>query len=310
MQLENRALNAELYRLKDASRIYSPGLVVFLETLRRNLEEIIRIAGGPSRLRPHCKTHKTRQIIELQLAAGITHHKCATIAEAEMLAEAGAEDILIAYQLVGPNLNRLVQLVDKYPRQKFICLVDSPQAVEQLSEVLQRAANSSLVEAMIDLDPGMNRTGIVPGPEAIELYEMVLAAENLGVGGLHWYDGHHRQSDLSERKIAVETDWQRLVQFRDQLLLSGLPVPRIVAGGTGSFPILAESGEPGLELSPGTTTFHDSLMTDLFPEMTLEPCLGVLTRVISNRRAGFLTLDVGHKACAADQPVWSASGIS
>ncbi len=302
MQLQNRALKPELYRIKEPGKIFSPGLVIFRELLERNLAEMIRIAGGPDRLRPHCKTHKTREMIQLQLEAGIAHHKCATIAEAEMLAEAGAEDILLAYQMVGPNVERFVQLVDKYPDKKFTCLVDSPIAVQQLSGALCAISETATAAALIDLDPGMNRTGIQPGPRAIELFEMVLASENIEAGGLHWYDGHHRQSDRTDRMVAVESNWQQVVKFRDQLLLNGIPVQRIVAGGTGSFPILAELGEPNLELSPGTTVFHDALMTDLYPEMDLEPCLGILTRVISHNRPGFLTLDVGHKACAADQP--------
>ncbi len=307
MKLKNTILPTERYALVDPSSICSPGLIIFRELLEHNLAEMIRVAGGADRLCPHCKTHKTREIVQMQIEAGIARHKCATIAEAEMLAEVGAKDVLIAYQMVGPNLDRFVRLIDKFSQTKFASLVDCPAAVDQLSEHLQKTNPSKnnqnrTVHVLLDLDSGMNRTGIEIGPDAIELYEMVLSAEHLEVGGLHWYDGHHRQADVSERKIAVQTSWQRFVQFRDQLLLSGLPVPRIVAGGTGSFPILAELEEPNVELSPGTTTFYDALMTDLFPEMNFQPAIGILTRVISNNRSNFLTLDVGHKACAADQP--------
>ena len=79
-------------------------------------------------------------------------------------------------------------------------------------------------------------------------------------------------------------------------------MPRIVTAGTGSFSILAETGEPNIQLSPGTTVLHDAAMAEMFPEMPFVPALGILTRVISNNRSGHLTLDVGHKSCAADQP--------
>ncbi len=69
-----------------------------------------------------------------------------------------------------------------------------------------------------------------------------------------------------------------------------------------SFPILAQNGEPNLELSPGTVTFHDDDMATRFPELNFQPALGILTRVVSCNRANHLTLDVGHKSCAADQP--------
>lgn len=295
--------NSITYLIKDASEIFSPGLVIFREPLEHNLAEMVRVAGGPERLRPHCKTHKTREIIEMQMKLGITRHKCATIAEAEMLGEVGAEDVLLAYQMVGPNISRLVKLVDKFPRTKFACLVDQARAVSQLSNAITSDDNSGRsVDVLIDLNSGMNRTGISIGQDAIELYEMILSADGLNVGGLHWYDGHHRQSDLQERTGAVNAGWNQFIRFRDQLLLSGLEVPRIVTAGTGSFPILAEHGEPNLELSPGTTIFFDDDMATRFPEMNFQPALGILTRVISRNRKNHLTLDVGHKSCAADQP--------
>ncbi len=295
-------LKVECYEIEDVDRIHSPGLVIFRDLLDHNLGEMIRIAGGAQRLRPHCKTHKIREVIQLQRDAGITRQKCATLAEAEMLANLGVQDILLAYQMVGPNISRFVRLVDKCRGIRFAGLVDSPEAVQELAKAIEGLGGGRTIDLFIDVDPGMKRTGILPGPDAIELYEMILASENLNVGGLHWYDGHHRQPDPVERKSAVLADWERLIRFRDQLMLSGLAVHRIVAGGTGSFPILAQVGEPGLELSPGTITFHDAQMIELFPEMNFRPALAILTRVISNNRQGFLTLDVGHKACAADPP--------
>ena len=294
--------DVSVYDIQDVDKIASPGIVVFRELLEHNLKEMVRIAGGSHRLRPHCKTHKTREIIQMEIELGITRHKCATIAEAEMLAAVGVEDVLLAYQMVGPNLERLVKLIDKYPGTKFACLVDCPTAVDELSKAVVAGNPDRTVEVLLDLNPGMNRTGISIGQDAIELYEMILSAEGLELGGLHWYDGHHRQPDLDERTGMVMSGWSRLIRFRDQLLLNGLAVPRIVTAGTGSFPILAETGEPNLELSPGTTVFHDDDMLTRFPEMSFIPALGILTRVVSCNRKNHLTLDVGHKSCAADQP--------
>lgn len=288
------------YEIKDVSQIFSPGLVIYRDLVEQNLQEMIRIAGGPDRLCPHCKTHKTREITKMEIELGIASHKCATIAEAEMLADVGVEEILIAYQLVGPNVGRFVRLMDKFPRVRFAALVDSPAAIESLSTAME--ASNKEVSVLLDLDPGMGRTGIEIGPDAITLYEMIGSSPGVMPGGLHWYDGHNRQSDVGERTTAVNVGWNRLTQFRDQLLLNGLDVPRIVTAGTGSFPILAERGEPNIQLSPGTTVFHDAAMTEMFPEMPFVPALGILTRVISQNRQRHLTLDVGHKSCAADQP--------
>lgn len=292
--------NEGVYRIDGTDDLLSPSLVVFHEQLEANLQEMIRIAGGPEKLCPHCKTHKTREIIKMQVELGINYHKCATIAEAEMLAEVGVNEVLIAYQLVGPNLKRFRQLVDKFPATRFACLVDNPASTSEVETAMQGSERS--VGVLLDLDPEMHRTGISIGPQAIELYEMLEAMENIEVDGLHWYDGHNRQDDADDRRVAVDAGWNQFLKFRDQLLMSGLPVKRIVAAGSGSFPILAEKSEPNLILSPGTTTYWDADLHERFSEMNFKPALGILTRVISRNRKGFLTLDVGHKSCAADQP--------
>src|SRR3954447_10506340 len=102
------------YKLADESGVFSPALVFYPDLIRRNIARVVEMAGGPQRLRPHVKTHNTREIARMLLDAGVTRHKCATIAEAEMLAAAGAPDVLIAYPLVGPNTARLAALIRKF----------------------------------------------------------------------------------------------------------------------------------------------------------------------------------------------------
>src|SRR5262245_37563416 len=121
------------YALSDLPSVFSPSLVFFPELIRQNISRVIEMAGTPDRLRPHVKTHKTREIVKLLLDAGVTKHKCATIAEAEMLATAGAPDVLIAYPLVGPNLARLAALIRKFPGTAFSCLIDHPEPTRALS---------------------------------------------------------------------------------------------------------------------------------------------------------------------------------
>src|SRR5262245_11445558 len=112
------------YRLADEADIVTPALVFFPAIIQQNIERVIALAGSPDRLRPHAKTHKTREIVQMQLAAGVRKHKCATIAEAELLADVGVPDVLIAYQLLGPNLKRLSNLVQMFPDTQFSALVD------------------------------------------------------------------------------------------------------------------------------------------------------------------------------------------
>src|SRR3954447_6999732 len=104
----------EQYLLQDTSAVFSPGLLFYKDIIRRNIQRMIAMAGGVKRLRPHVKTHKTREISRMKLEAGIDKLKCATVAEAEMLAQIGVPDVLLAYNIVGPNCQRVARLVEKY----------------------------------------------------------------------------------------------------------------------------------------------------------------------------------------------------
>jgi D-threonine aldolase len=237
-------------------RIESPGLVFFAEAIRRNIEDTIGLVDNPARLRPHFKTHKTREIARMWLERGVTNHKCATLAEAEVLATAGATDVLIAYQLIGPNIAKLLHLTDRFPAVRFASLVDCLEAAEPLATAFAKTGRSARV--FLDLNSGMNRTGAPLNRETIELYEWTATTPGVEAAGLHWYDGHLRQPDLAERRQGVLAGWDQFTRFRDQLVMSGLDVPTVVAGGSGSFNFLAETGEPRLQVSPGTVSLWDA----------------------------------------------------
>ena len=278
----------------------SPSLVIFRDLVESNIAEMIRIAGSPQRLRPHCKTHKMRQVAELELARGIAKHKCATIAEAEMLAEAGAKDIFLAYNPVGPNIQRVALFVEGYPQVRFAVTADHSGPIAALGAAL--AAIGKTVDVLLDIDCGMHRTGTAPGSGARILYEQIARTKGLRPGGLHVYDGHNHQKDVGQRRAAVEAVWQAAAAFRDELVAADLAVPRIVAGGTASFPIFASISDPTLELSPGTIVFHDWGYSDMYPDLAFTPAAMMLTRVISRPTAERVTLDLGYKAVASDPP--------
>src|SRR5437660_10057400 len=119
------------------------------------------MAGAPDRLRPHVKTHKARETVRMELDAGISKHKCATLAEAEMLADCGVPDVLLAYNLVGPNCGRMAQLAQAYPGCRFSVLADCPATLQPLSEAL--AAAKQKVDVLLDMDVGQHRTGTAAG---------------------------------------------------------------------------------------------------------------------------------------------------
>jgi D-serine deaminase-like pyridoxal phosphate-dependent protein len=290
-----------IYSLRDAHGVFSPALLFFKDLIRRNLARALEIAGGPERLRPHVKTHKTRQIVQMELAAGITKHKCATIAEAEMLASCGVTDVLLAYPLVGPNCARLAQLTKAFPDCQFSTTADHPTSVQELSQAMQSAGQ--MVEVLLDVDVGQNRTGIAPGPEAVALYEQIALSPGLRAGGLHVYDGHQHQEDPGERESAVLRQLEAVLALRSQIERKHLPAPRLVLGGTPTFPIYARLKLPGLELSPGTCILHDHGYGTRFADLSgFTPAALLLTRVISRPTPNRLTLDLGYKAVASDPP--------
>jgi D-serine deaminase-like pyridoxal phosphate-dependent protein len=259
---------------------------------------MVRVAGGVDRLRPHMKTNKLPEVIRMQMAQGILKYKCATIAEAEVAAACSVPDVLLAYQPVGPNVQRLIHLVNKFPSTRFSALVDDAGAVEALSRAASVA--NVTIDLFVDLDCGMHRTGIAPGPGAIALYQQVARSPGLRVAGLHVYDGHIRDSDIAARTVACDAAFAQLDGIRQQLVALGLEVPTIVAGGTPTFPIHAK--RLGVQCSPGTSVFWDLGYETLLPDLDFLPAVLVLTRVISKPSGRILCLDLGHKAIASESP--------
>ena len=164
-------MTPDWYTLSHEEDVASPALLLFKERIARNLQRMLDIAGGPARLRPHVKTHKLAPLVRWQIDLGITKFKVATIAEAEMCAQAGAADVLLAYPAAGPNITRLCELASRYPATRFSALVDSAPSIRGLS-IAARAENITF-PVLLDLDCGMHRTGIAPGPDAISLYRLI-----------------------------------------------------------------------------------------------------------------------------------------
>ena len=286
------------YRVSNVDDVASPALLIYPDRVEENIRRMVRVAGGVDRLRPHMKTNKLPEVIRMQMAQGILKYKCATIAEAEVAAACSVPDVLLAYQPVGPNVQRLIHLVKKFPSTRFSALVDDAGAVEALSRAAS-AANVT-IDLFVDLDCGMHRTGIAPGPGAIALYQQVARSPGLRVAGLHVYDGHIRDSDIAARTVACDAAFAQLDGIRQQLVALGLEVPTIVAGGTPTFPIHAK--RLGVQCSPGTSVFWDLGYETLLPDLDFLPAVLVLTRVISKPSGRILCLDLGHKAIASESP--------
>ena len=181
----------------NSEELPSPALLLFSERMEANFQEMLRIAGGPGRLRPHIKTHKLAELVQRQMELGITKFKCATLAEANMAATAGATDLLLAYQPVGPNVKLLLELAERFPRCDFSCLVDNRDSIACLAEAA--AKRSRVLEVLVDLDIGQHRTGLAADQRVVDLYRLICGSRGLVAGGLHAYDGHLNDPDPAVR---------------------------------------------------------------------------------------------------------------
>src|SRR5262249_3100920 len=155
-----------------------------------------------------------------------------------------------------------------------------PSLLQPLSG--QIAAAEQQIDVLLDIDVGQHRTGIAPGEEALALYEGIERFPGLRPGGIHVYDGHNHQESPVERAAAVHKQIEPVLALRSKLERKGLPVPRLVVGGTPSFPIFARMDIPGLECAPGTCFLNDHGYGTRFADLAgFIPAALLLTRVIS-----------------------------
>ena len=286
----------EWYHIKNINNVDSPALVIYPGRVTENISTLKTMIDDVRRLRPHVKTHKTKEAALLMIRAGINKFKCATIAEAEMLAMIDAPDVLLAYQPVGPKLQRFIELMKKYPATKFSCLVDNLVSAKSIAEAA--IENKVDVTVYIDLNVGMNRTGIAPGDKAITLYESCANVKGIHLKGLHVYDGHIRALDIRERTIECNKAFEPVEDMRLRLAEKGLAAPVIIAGGSPTFPIHAKRKDA--ECSPGTFILWDKGYYDLCPEQRFAFAALVISRIVSLPGKTTLCLDLGHKSISAE----------
>lgn len=316
-------MQADWFHLTNPATVASPALMVYPQQVAENISRMIEMAGA-ARLMPHVKTHKMKPIVQMQIEKGIHRFKCATFAEAQMLAEAGASDILLAYQLNSPVAESFAKLAQQYPRIRFSSLVDNMDSAKLLQQIFHPAEESFAAghllddvdhptrdhfaaepvqkadltaNVYIDIDSGMHRTGI-PVEKAFELYGQLQSLSHVKCLGLHAYDGHIRDSDPAARAQQCEAAFAPVAA-----LAAKMPEVEIIAGGSPTFPMHAKRNMPGLICSPGTCILWDEGYGSGLPDQPFITAALLLTRVISKPQPGHITLDLGHKAVSAENPI-------
>jgi D-serine deaminase-like pyridoxal phosphate-dependent protein len=286
------------YSLNHPEEVISPSLLVYPDRIQHNIELMVSMIGDVTRLRPHVKTYKNANIIQMQMERGIQKFKCATIAEAELLGNCKVPDILLAMQPIGPNAHRFVDLMKNYPDSQFSTLVDNMATLSILGELAK--TNKMEIRLWVDINNGMNRTGITPDKGALELYTQLHKHPNLIAEGLHAYDGHLRNTDPKIRETNCNTAFEKVQSLGIHIEEKGIPKPKIVVGGSPTFPFHCKRKE--VDASPGTTLLWDAGYGGKFPEMDFLPAAVLLTRILSKPTTGILCFDLGHKSIAPEMP--------
>jgi D-serine deaminase-like pyridoxal phosphate-dependent protein len=286
------------HQVENLNEVSSPSLLVYPDRIESNIKKMIDIAGSVDLLRPHVKTHKMAEIIKLQMKFGIYKFKCATISETEMVARCGAADILLAIQPVGPNIGRFFKLKQEFNNSKISCIADNEDVIIQLSDMARKTGLETHV--WLDINNGMNRTGVIPGEKAARLFKRIMDSPMLVAEGFHVYDGHIHEPDLLLRERICNDSFVPVMSLIEELKNEGISPVKIIAGGTPTFPIHALRKD--VETSPGTLLLWDYGYSSSFSEMNFFHAAVLLTRIISKPGKELLCLDVGHKAVASEMP--------
>jgi D-serine deaminase-like pyridoxal phosphate-dependent protein len=287
------------YELQDEDALISPSLLVYPDRITKNAEVMIKMTKNLKRLRPHIKTHKMAEIIEIQINMGIDKFKCATLAEAELLAMCKANDVVLAMQPVSIDIERLSKLIEKYPNTIFSTLVDNEYSLQSLKTTFSK--RKIKLQLWLDINNGMNRTGISPGAEAQNLYKTMADDPQVILRGLHVYDGHIHTSDPLKRQAECDNDYAAVLDMINELELTGYFVNKTIAGGTPTYPI--HEKRENVELSPGTSLLWDEGYGSNYTDMNFIPAAVLLTRIVSKPGDNLLCFDLGHKSVASEMPL-------
>lgn len=291
------------YRASSLDDVLTPALLLYPEIVASNVERTLELLDGDAnRWRVHIKTAKLGYTLRMLVERGIRHFKCATTLELLVACRSGAGDVLFAYPAVGANARRVREIADQFPQLRISVLAENEQQVGQW--------RGSRVGVFLDVNPGMDRTGIEQS-NSDKVVELCRAIGNLGMEfrGLHYYDGHYGGLELRERTVMAHAGYERFLNVVRELERSGMHVPEVVTAGTPTFPCaLSYEGfrRGGFihRISPGTVVYCDATSLAQLPsDYGYRPAVLVLARVVSQPRAGIVTCDAGHKAVSADAGV-------
>jgi D-serine deaminase-like pyridoxal phosphate-dependent protein len=291
------------YHVSDLEHVMTPALVLYPEIIASNVGRTLDLLdANPERWRAHIKTAKLAYTLRTLLDRGVRNFKCATTLELLTACESGANDVLVAYPVMGANAQRVREIADRCRQVRISVLAENELQIRQWI--------GSPVGIFLDINPGMNRTGIEQGnhSEVVELIRAIRRAK-LEFRGLHYYDGQFGHEDEPQRTRAAHAGYDRLMQLVTEAARNGFDVPELITAGSPTFSCSlsyeAFRGAPFVHrISPGTIVYCDATsMAQLPAEYGYAPAAVVVTRVVSHPSRGMVTCDAGHKSVSADAGV-------
>ncbi len=281
--------------------IPTPAAVLDIDAFERNVMKMqARAKAAGLALRPHAKSHKCSALALRQIEAGAVGVCCAKLAEAEALAAAGVAQILVTSPITGATqAERAAALAEDLA--DFRIVLDHPDGAVELG-----AAAQGLIQVLIDVDPGMGRTGVHDAAQALAVWRAIQVQPNLTLLGVQCYGGNWQHMEgANERAAAVADGMVRLKAVIAALRDAGAPVGVVTGGGTGTFAADAAQGVL-TEVQPGSYAFMDREYRDCLkadPDGAFEQALTIAATVISTNNPKWVTVDAGLKAFATDGPL-------
>lgn len=274
----------------------TPALLLDIQACDRNLRKMADFfRDRPCQARPHFKNHKCVTLARRQLAAGsAAGMTCAKLGEAEILADHGFDNILIANQVVGPG--KMQRLAEVARREKIALAVDHTSQVTALSQAA--IANGVTIGVLIEVDVGMGRCGVQPGEPVLELARQIVTAPGLRFDGLQAYEGHTVYiADFNERRDKTVRSMQHALDSKALLESKGIAVPALSGGASATYNITGVL--PGWrEIQCGTYATMDWRYAQAVPEFDI--AMTVLVTVISRPRPGVAVIDLGVKGAGGE----------
>jgi D-serine deaminase-like pyridoxal phosphate-dependent protein len=276
------------------SALSTPALLLDLDAMERNLGRMMTFCREASvGLRPHYKNHKSVTIAKRQIAAGAIGVTCATLREAQVLVRAGVDHILIANEIAGTT--KIDQFAELARHAEVIVAVDHIDTVRALADASVR--HSVPLDVLVDVDIRLQRCGVSPGDDVLQLTRQVIAC-GLRFRGLMGYEGRLPFAPGAEKENALAEAMQKLLGSKQLLEANNIAVELVSVGSTGSSSMIGR--HPGItEIQPGSFIVMDTAYRSLCDDF--DPALTILATVISKRDGERIVLDAGVKSVSTDR---------